>query len=49
MTRQIDGQNKVTFGGRRSQYWVITRRILGQTKLLFGTGEVDLGSKKEEL
>ena len=38
------GTNKVTFGDRRSWYWVIMRRIMGQTGWLFGTGENDIDS-----
>ncbi len=38
------GTNRVTFWDRRSRYRVITKRIMGQNKVTFGTGEVDITS-----
>ncbi len=36
--------NRVTFWDRRSWYWVIMMQIMGQNKMTFGTGEVDITS-----
>ena len=38
------GTNEVTFCDRRSWCWVIMRRVMGQSKATFGTGEVDITS-----
>ncbi len=41
--------NKVTFGDRKRWYWFIMSQNMGQNEVIFGTGEVDIGSLQDEL
>ncbi len=54
-TRQIVGQNYVTFGGRRIQYWgkktILGTNLgafLGQEKMILGQNESNNGTKQAE-
>ncbi len=43
------GTIRMTLWNRRSWYWVITRQIMEQDKVTFGTGEGNIESWRDEI
>jgi hypothetical protein len=44
-----DGTKLCDFWDRRKGYRVITKRMMGQTRGIYGTGEVDIESQQDKL